>query len=139
MRRMAAGFMLGFAVMALVGCGGGGPAAATVSGEIKVNGKPLAKGTIAFVSADAPGTPASAEVTAGRYEIHTTAGPKKVQVSAPVVTGKQREYNAPDAPFVEFTEEGLPPKYNTETELTLDVQAGSNTKDWSLDGIKGKK
>jgi len=113
------------------GCGSG-PASASVSGEVKVDGVPVEKGIISFAPIDGIGAPATAEIKNGRYEVRTTAGNKQVQISVPVVTGKQKESNAPDAKWVEVTAESLPAKYHSRSELTFDVKSGSNTKDWDL-------
>lgn len=126
------------AAVLLAGCGGPKwPAAATVSGEVKLNGVPVKKGVISYVPADGTGAPATAEINGGRYEITTTAGAKKVQISVPVVTDRRPESAAPGAPMMEFTAESVPEKYNAKTELEFDAKAGGNSKDWDLD-IKKK-
>ena len=122
----------------LTGCAAEGPAAATVSGEIKLNGVPLERGAITFASADGPGQPVTAEIKDGHYTATTTAGNKKVYFSAPVVVSRKKESSAPNAPVVEITAEGLPERFNAKSEFTLDVQPGSNNKDWDLHGT-GKK
>ena len=38
----------------------------------------------------------------------------------------------PNSPEMDVTEEGLPARYNEKTELTLEVKAGTNRKDWPL-------
>jgi hypothetical protein len=43
-----------------------------------------------------------------------------------------QEYDGPDAPLVEITEESLPPRYNSQTELTFEVRRGTSTKDWEV-------
>lgn len=128
-------------VAVLVGCGLAGgcdpaPAGATVTGQVTVDGRPLAKGVITYVPADTTGRPVSAEVVDGRYEVATTAGPKKVMLSAPTVIARHRESSAPDAPMVEQTAESLPAKYHAETELTFDVKPGGNTKDWAVEIVR---
>jgi len=119
----------------LLGCDSG-PAPATISGEVKINGTPLEKGVISYVPADNTGSPATAEIKNGKYEIRTTAGNKVVQISAPIVTDRRKESSAPDAPTIEFTSESLPPKYNSASELTFDVKPGSNTKNWEIEVSK---
>lgn len=118
-----------------LGCGSDGPPTATVSGEVKLNGTPVAKGLITFSDG---GTTSTADIVNGRYQAKTTAGKKSVMVSAPVVIGKRKESTAPDAATVEITEESVPAKYNSTTELTFDAQAGANKKDWELTAPKRK-
>jgi len=126
--------LLGLSAAGLLsGCG---PATATISGEVKVNGALLQKGVISFVPADNTGAPVTAEITNGKYEVKTTAGKKFVQISAPVVTGKRKESPAENAPMIEITTESLPAKYHSKTELTFDVQPGGNTKNWDLEAKK---
>lgn len=115
----------------LVGCFGG-PAAATVSGEVKVDGKPLERGTITFAPADGQGAPASGIIERGRYEVQTTAGKKIVQISAPVIVDHKKESETPGAKMIDITVETLPDRYHSKSELTLEVQSGSNTKSWEL-------
>lgn len=119
---------------ALAGCG---PAVGTVSGTVSVDGQPLEKGVISFVPADGKGAPITVDIKGGAYRAEAQVGPKHVQISAPVVTGKRKEYEGPDAPLVEITEESLPPKYNSESELTFEVKRGANTQDWKVE--RGKK
>jgi hypothetical protein len=119
----------------LAGCG---PTTATVRGEVTVDGQPLEKGVISYVPADSNGVPVTAEVRNGKYELTTAPGKKVVQISAPVVVGKRKEHNGPGAALVEITEESLPPRYNSSTELTFEVRPGSNTKDWSVTKKAGK-
>lgn len=131
--RILAGGLGLVAAALLAGCGPGGPAPATVSGEVKVNGAPVEKGVISYVPADGTGVPATGDIKNGRYEVATTAGKKRVQISVPVVKDKRKESTAPDAAWVEITAESIPDKYNAKTELAFDAAPGGNAKDWSLD------
>jgi len=120
---------------AIAGCGS---RVGTVSGSVTIDGQPVDQGVISYVPAEASGTPATAQIVGGKYQVSTEVGKKFVQISAPVVVGRRKEYEGPDAPLVEITEERLPPKYNSQTELTFEVQPGANTKDWKLEtGKKG--
>lgn len=64
------------------------------------------------------------------------AGPKRVQISAPVVVGRRKEHVGANAPMVEIRAESLPERYHSKSELTLEVSGGSNTKDWTLETRK---
>jgi hypothetical protein len=103
------------------GCG----STATVSGEVTVDGKPIDKGVISYVPADDKGAPATAPIENGRYELKTRPGNKRVQISQTVVVGKRDGY--------EITEERLPARFHSRTELTFEVQSGANTRDWNLE------
>lgn len=124
--------LLTAAALAAAGCGSGGPAAATVSGQVTVESAPLAAGVITFTGPN--GQSATGTVENGRYEVRTVAGANRVQISAPVVIGKRASSKAPDAPQVEITEESLPEKYHAASELTFEAQPGNNSKDWVLQG-----
>jgi hypothetical protein len=116
----------------LSGCGG----TATVSGQVTVDGEPLKNGVISYVPADDSGAPATTAIQDGKYELQMVPGKKFVQISAPGAVRKVREYNAPDAPEIVITDERLPARYNSATDLVLEVKAGINTKDWDLDTKK---
>lgn len=120
---------------ALVGCGS---APATVTGEVTVDGQRLEKGTISYIAAEGSEPPVTASIANGAYELRTMPGKKRVQISAPVLAEKRREHNGPDAPWVEVTRERLPERFNSNTELTFEVEAGNNTKNWNID-TRGRK
>lgn len=130
------------AVLAVGGAGlvagcGGGPAAATVSGEVLVDGKPLENGTISFTPPDGKGD--TATIKGGRYEAKTSPGNNRVSISESRPGPKRPAYNGPDAPLLETTEEGVLEKYNVNSDLTFDAKPGSNTKDWKVEGKPRKK
>ncbi len=115
----------------LTGCG---PAAATVSGDVTVDGKPLAKGTIVYSPFDGAGTSVQADIQDGKYELHTIVGKKRVQITENLGVEKKKEHNGPGAPWMEFPKgEGLPPRYNSKSELTHELTPGSNSKDWKVE------
>lgn len=117
----------------LGGCGGG---KCKISGEVTMDDQPLETGFIAFVAMDGQEAPLTVAIQKGRYELRTTPGSKRVQISAPVVVGKRPEHNGPNAPMVEITQERLPPRYNLNTELTFEAKPGSHTKNWSVQSEK---
>ena len=119
----------------VLGCG---PSTGGVSGTVTVNGQPAKAGIISFVPADANGAPVTGEISDGKYSLQAVVGAKRVQISVPVVIGQRPEYNGPGAPLVEITEESVPAKYNSETELTFDLKPGVNQKDWAVESNKRK-
>lgn len=121
--------LLGFGLLDAVGCA---PRTATVSGMVTLDGRPVETGAILLAPAEGEGSPVTATITAGRYELTTRPGKMRVQISAPVVVEKRKAYEGPDAPLIEVTRERLPARYNTESELAIDLQPGDNTKDWVL-------
>jgi hypothetical protein len=117
------------AVLALLltGCG---PKIVTVSGNVTLDGTPVAKGVIDFTSLGAEQPPVTADIVNGKYSAKLQTGNKQVRISAMVVTGQKPEYVG--GPMMDVSEESIPKRYNESTELTLDVQ-GSMTKDWPLE------
>lgn len=125
-------FLLG---LLLAGCG---PATVTIKGQVTLDGQPLSKGVIAFIPSDIEGETATATIENGAYTVQTLAGNKRVQISAPVVTGTRKAFDGPGAPTLEITEESLPDRYHASTELTFTAQPGENTKDWSVESKRRK-
>ena len=137
--RFAPALALAIICLSAAGCGES-LASATIAGEVQIDGKPMAKGIIAFAPADGKGAPATANVENGKYTVTTTAGPKTVQISSMAVIGQRKDSPAPDAPMVDIVEEVVPDKYNAASELKFEAKPGGNTKDWSVEGRgRGKK
>jgi hypothetical protein len=132
-------FVAAFAVGPTLLTAGCGPSTGTITGAVTVDGKPVEKGVISFIPADSTkAQPITVDITAGKYSAQTQTGPKIVQISAPVVTGRRPEYNGPGAPLIDITEESIPAQYNSDSTLKLDITPGANTKDWALEGVKRK-
>jgi hypothetical protein len=115
---------------ALAGCAGDNMA--DVSGTVTVDGTPAERGSVTFIPADGKSPTAGAEIKGGKYAARVPLGTSKVQVRVPKVAGKKKLYNTPDSPVQEVLEESLPAKYNDKSELTFDVKAGTNEKNWEL-------
>ena len=131
-------------IVALALAGGCGRPIGTVSGVVTMDEQPLEKGIISFSAAEGAATesaspPVSADITGGRYSAEMVAGKKFVQISASKVIGTRKQSDAPGAAVDEIFEEQLPPKYNSSTELTLEVKPGGNSKDWAVESIRGKR
>src|SRR4051794_39512672 len=70
--RIGLGLALVFGLFA-TGCGSGGPAMGRVSGTVKVDGQPLTKGTVTFVSTDGQRPNATGAIDSnGNYTLQTT-------------------------------------------------------------------
>ncbi|MCI0380917.1 MAG: hypothetical protein L0215_25315 [Gemmataceae bacterium] len=121
---------LSIAVFA-AGCSSG-PPSGEVSGTVSIEGTLLERGSIGFVPADGNGQTAGGEIKAGQYIVKSSVGIMKVEIRAPKVVGKQKDYDAPGGKWYPLEEESLPAKYNDETVLTLEVKAGTNQKSWDL-------
>ena len=116
----------------LAGCSSG-PQKGEVTGTVKVDGKPIERGSISFYPVDGKGQTAGGPITGGTYSVKdVTAGAMKVEVRMPVVVGKKKDYDAPGGKWYPVEDEALPDKYNNQTELRFDVKPGKNEKNWDL-------
>ena len=139
--------LLGMSAVSAAGCGGAakGPVFVAVSWTISVDGQPVEKGAISFVSQDQTRT-AAAPIQDGTYTIPASEGPspgsQKVSISAYRKSGKKRPdggnlgmfadkagrnpaLGSADAPQDE-EEQFLPAKFNTNSTLTVELKAGGN-------------
>ena len=92
---------------------------------VTLNDEPLQEGIVRFVPVDGDSQTASAMVNQGEATATVPVGRMRVEFSAPKVVGQQKMYDTPDSPVVDKVAELLPPRYNVQSELKLDVQAGS--------------
>jgi hypothetical protein len=130
MHSRVAAILLVLAVAFLVGgCGG---KSTTVSGEVTLDGQPLADGLITYVPLDGKTPNAAAKIQQGKYRTKATPGAMKVQITQAMVTGKRKAYDTPDSPMIDVLGERLPARYNASTELKADLTPGSNTLNWEL-------
>lgn len=131
------------AVVALFasGCGDEGYDLAPVSGVVTLDGKPLAGGVIQYQPIGGENTnpgPGSAGVldTQGRYQLQTQTSPR--MDGAVIGTHQVRIYSRnAEAPVTDTdtstTPELVPPKYNSQTQLTMDVPPeGRDDADFSI-------
>ena len=136
-RRPLAALLLALAA----GCTGGSPSG-TVSGEVRLDGQPVKEGLIRFVPTDGQSTYTEAPITDGKYSAAVPQGDTRVEITADRVVRQEKMYDAPDSPLVDVKEPIIPEKYNTASELTYTVTAGTQTKNFDLEGdkpAKGKK
>jgi hypothetical protein len=149
MKRFLAVAVLTIPILALLGCGDGGPPLGAVSGIVTLDGKPQPNVAVTFIPAEG-GSPASGKTDAsGKYElfcldkkgaplgkhkvaittVQQSAAPAAVEISSDspeyANQGSSSDYN------VKFTEP-IPAKYNQQTELTAEVKSGSNEVNFDL-------
>jgi hypothetical protein len=108
----------------------------TVTGDVTLDGQPLKSGVIHFESADGKAATADAAIVDGKYNVEMPPGDKRIAISAPKVTGKRKAYDLPDSPMLDIIQELLPARYNAQSELTLKVEAGPQSKDFALQSGK---
>jgi hypothetical protein len=124
------GCLLAVAALA-AGCAKG-PPMGEVTGTVTVNGTPANTGSVSFFPVDGKAGTAGAVIEAGKYTAQVPVGKAKVQIRVSKIVGKKKLYDTPNSPVQSIMQEVLPPKYNDQTEIELDVQRGKNQKDFDL-------
>ncbi len=118
-------------VLATVGCADNS-GLAEVSGTVSVDGEPAEKGSISFFPVNGQGPTTGAQILQGKYQSQIPLGESKVEIRVSKVVGQKKLYDTPDSPVQDVYAEVLPSKYNSQSELRFDAQAGANEKDWHL-------
>ncbi len=114
-----------------VGCSKG-PPMGEVTGTITVNGELAPAGAISFFPLGGKGGTAGTSIEDGKYTAQVPVGKVKVEIRVSKVVGRKKLYNTPNSPIQPIMQEVLPAKYNNQTELVLEVQSGTNQKDYDL-------
>ena len=127
----AATLLILFISIVLGGCSGSSTHG-TIHGTVTLDDKPLEEGTVRFVPVDGNSQTAAAIVSQGEFTATVPVGLMRVEFSAPKVVGRQKMYDAPDSPVVDQVAELLPPHYNVQSKLEVDVQAGSQDSTFRL-------
>ena len=104
-----------------------------VSGRVTYNGQPVPKGTIRFIINDRP--TAMGTIENGQYKVDhhggVPLGTGKVEIEGFENTDKLVHGGATGVKVYEV-KPILPPKYNTKTELTVEITPGNNEKNFDL-------
>jgi hypothetical protein len=112
-----------FACIVVSGCGfAANDDLVSVAGSVLLKGKPVESGTIEFKYADGMTPPVITLIENGEFATRLSSGTTKVVISSTVKVGERAEYyGAEDSPIYEVTKEQIPAKYNTRSQLTLEV------------------
>jgi hypothetical protein len=109
---------LGLLVVVLAGCGRAGPEVAPVSGRVTLDGRPLESADLMFqVEGKSPGVGRTDQD--GRYELMYKRGVAGTPIGSnrvAITVSSELVSNPPP----------IPARYNTETELTAEVQPGED-------------
>jgi hypothetical protein len=115
-----------------------GPQRAEVFGKLSLDGTPVPSGSISFIpDTNSTGPSAGALITDGNYQIKKMGpmpGKYRVQIQATHKTGKMIEAGTPSPPgtMIEEIKQYIPEKFNTRTELLVEIKAGRNTHNFEL-------
>lgn len=124
--------VLAAAVMTTLGCGSANENLGKVSGTVTLDSEPLKHAVITFQPTG--GRPAYGKTgDDGKYTMMYTRSDAGATVGVNKVTitngGEKRNE---DTNEVWYQKEQVPPKYNSRSELTYDVQPGTQTHDFEL-------
>ena len=113
----------------LAGCSNK-PPMGDVQGNVTVNGKPLAEGTIRFlpVNGDTPAT--GGAIRDGKFEVRVPVAKQRVEIAANMIDPEKTPPNATADQIV--MKKLVPDRYNLQSELELDVVPGLNEPTYKL-------
>ena len=129
-------FLLMFMVVCTVlsGCqGSDAPPRFEVFGTVQYGGELVPDGDIVFLPADGKGRPDGGKIIDGKFRFSVTAGKKRVEVRG----SRENPDKLVDSMMepgkkVPAREDYIPDRYNTNSELTLEVLDGENAIDFEL-------
>lgn len=125
-------FIVGCA--ALCGCqGASAPPRFEVFGSVQYDGQMILEGDIVFLPEDGKGRPDGGKIVDGKFQFSVTAGKKRVEVRA----SRENPDKLVDSMMepgkkVPSREDYIPDRYNTNSELKLEVASGENAIDFEL-------
>jgi predicted small lipoprotein YifL len=114
-------------VALIAGCGRSGPRTYPVSGTVSMDGQPLATGKIFLIDPETHLDADVGDIVDGQFEFRAQAGAKRVELRAERKTGQQSHFGG------EVTEEALPARYNSESELTVEVTQDGDENEFAFD------
>ncbi len=118
----------------IVGCGGGPRSA--VAGKVTYAGEKVDQGGIVFLPAEEGSAllKATGQIHAGHYQFDRQSGPQPGKYRVEITWRKKTGNKVPGEgghPRDELVP-GIPAKFNTESQLFVDVKPGNNTFDFIL-------
>lgn len=115
-----------------------GPPYGDVAGNVTLDGREVASGSIRFVPLDGMTGTAGGTITAGAYSVRVPVNKVRIEISAAGAQSSQSGLSAPNETdlvasgnYVMPTEL-VPAKYNTKSELILQVVEGKNSANYDL-------
>jgi hypothetical protein len=119
-------------IVSLAGCNRG-PAYGDVSGQVTLDGKAVEAGSIRFSPIDGLTASAGAPIAGGSYKAeHVPVNKFRVEISAPKKIDMAHLPPGTDTTGGVVPPELIPDKYNSNSELTIEVKEGGNSKDFPL-------
>ncbi|TWT75525.1 hypothetical protein Pla123a_30350 [Posidoniimonas polymericola] len=103
----------------------------SVSGIVTVDGQPAAQGAISLIPLGSDARRSGGAIEAGSYSMKAPQGRAKVVIHVPKVVGQQPS-NDPNQPARPIMKESLPPRFNSNSELVIEVQPGESVHNFDL-------
>jgi hypothetical protein len=127
-------FLITALLLPAMGCGGS-DRRAEIRGTVRLDGKPLATGTISFTPTDAnPGPSSGGAIVDGEYLVPqsqgATIGLNKVSIRSTQPTGRKTMLRPGE--MIDEWKQIIPPKYNDLSEIVSIVEPGKNRLDFDL-------
>jgi hypothetical protein len=121
----------------LAGCGGDDGGRATVKGQVTFNGTPINDGAINLVPLDSQGRRVGGSITNGTYELTgeqsgPVPGNYRVEVYGFEPMAAPAGAAAGDAEAESATRQFVPPQFNSQSTIELNVDSSEVEKDFAL-------
>jgi hypothetical protein len=122
----------------VAGCGPWTGGRMAVTGTVALDGEPVDWGSIVFVPAEGGdgGQKAGGRIENGKYALPAVSGlvPGKyrVEIRWDRKTGRQIRIPGQEPDLMDETRQVVPARYNTKSDLIVDLQQGRNTLDFDL-------
>lgn len=123
--RMSGVWQAGLAGLWLLASCSSSPPRGIIHGEVTFDGQPVEDGTILFEPESGQGQTAGGPIKDGKFTAEAPVGKMRVRIHGNKKTGRRyKVYDTPESPLVDEVVELLPPKFNVNSELTLEVKPG---------------
>ena len=137
MKPLSLGWLFSLAsILCITGCGSSGPTLGTVTGTVTLDGKPVSRALVTFISKESDGTSSFGKTdTIGKYRLEFTTerlGAMLGDHDVVIVTKPVSADEAPDTGTAVKTEFVAIPKHYARGALTAEVKSGSNVCDFAL-------
>ena len=134
-RGSTAGWLIA-GVLLLAGCGGADGGRAHVTGRVTWKGVPVSEGTVNLVPLAGGGAQVGGPIKDGVYEIPQERGPLpgkyRIEVYSFEAVAPGRGAAEGDMDAQSSTRQVIPPEFNTQSQLELDVESSKIEKDLEL-------
>jgi hypothetical protein len=135
---------LGMAVLSLIGLAGCGPSGgagnrAAVTGQVTLDGKPLAQGAIKFAPMDqTQGVVTGANIHDGHFELPAETGAavgwNRVEITGMRKSGKKaQDPFGPPGQMIEMETSAVAPRFNVSSILKIEIKPGENTAPFAVE------